>query len=456
MPQKRKYFGTDGIRGHVNQHPMTTQVAHALGMAVVAWANTQSNHEDIRLLIGRDTRRSAEMLEFALAAGASAMGADILRAGVLPTPAVAFLCQTHQCTLGLMISASHNPFHDNGIKLFDAQGFKLSDDDELSIEGFLEEALAGSLALPDAAQIGTIQSLPEAPQAYIQHLRALWQEPQDLSQLCVVLDCAHGAAVTVGAPLLQSLNAKLVTIADTPDGQNINLQCGALHTEGLREAVLAHKADIGLALDGDADRLMVVDETGQTLDGDALMAIFAPYMLAHQQLPHATVVATVMSNLGLEQALNAQGIQLLRTQVGDRYVLSQMQESGAALGGEQSGHLIFLAHSPTGDGLLAALQVLQIMVSQQQTLSSLAAGMERFPQVLQNVKIREKKPWREIPAILQEVQDAEATLGNDGRVLVRYSGTENKARVMVEGKDADLIQEVATRIAARFQEALGV
>lgn len=460
MPNQKKYFGTDGIRGHANRHPMTAQMAQALGAAVVDWMKEHVPHQTRPVVgVGCDTRRSGGMLAAALASGATAMGSDVHLLGILPTPAVAWWTRQHSAgsgsALGVVISASHNPYQDNGIKLFAPDGYKLSDDVEQDIEQRLERWLAGDMTLPEAETIGSISNHPETSKHYLAHLQSLWHSHQDLSKLKVVVDAAHGAAYNIAPQLFRNLGAQVVALGVNPDGININKDCGATHTQTLQQAVLAHQADFGFALDGDADRLIAVDERGQPVDGDQIMAICAPVLQAKRALPHDLVVVTVMSNLGLEHALAEHHIRLQRTDVGDRYVIEQMRQTGASLGGEQSGHLIFAEHSTTGDGLLAALQLMQIAVQQQQPLSVLAGAMKRYPQILKNVVVREKKPWEQIPAIQQEIENVQAQMGSQGRILVRYSGTENRARIMLEGPEPDLLKRWANQIAQQFETHLG-
>lgn len=455
MAEKRKFFGTDGIRGHVNQYPMTTLVAHALGAATTVWRKEKAPASAPLFLIGRDSRRSGDMLEAAFVAGACSMGANVQLVGILPTPAVSYLTKTTDASVGVMISASHNPYHDNGIKLFGADGFKFSDAEELEIEAYLQRALDNDLPLIDGHHVGEVIRSDEGHKEYLAHLLEQWPKELSLESFHIVLDCANGAAFEVGVELFTQLGAKVTTMGVEPDGLNINEGCGALYPEQLCKRVCELGADVGIALDGDADRLIVSDEKGQVLDGDFLMAIYAPFMLKHQALPHATVVATVMSNLGLERALKAQGITLERTKVGDRYVLEKMRALGATLGGEQSGHLIFLEHACTGDGLAAAIQLLKVATSENQPLSTLASNMTRLPQVLRNVRVREKKDWTTIPAIQSAIDEAQGLLGDQGRILVRYSGTENKARVMLEGTDTNQIEQLAEQIAQCFVDELG-
>ncbi|MCB9641357.1 MAG: phosphoglucosamine mutase [Myxococcales bacterium] len=454
MAAQKQFFGTDGIRGVVNKAPMTTAVAHATGIALVHWLRKQQ--APLRVVVGRDTRRSGSMIEAALAAGAASMGADVSLKGVLPTPAVAWLTCNEEAGAGVMISASHNPFQDNGIKLFDGKGFKLSDEVELGLEDVMKRALAGEIELPGAEEVGEITFEQGAAKRFVEQLRSAWSLEQDLSGMRVVLDAANGAGSWVGPAILEALGAEVFAIHDQPDGLNINEDCGSLSPQVLQDAVKEHGAQVGLALDGDADRLIVVDETGTVLDGDHLMMMAAIRLSRRHALPGQVLVTTVMSNLGLERALKKHGIRIERTPVGDRYVSARMRELGATLGGEQSGHLIFSDYSTTGDGLLAALQLLELMVSEDKPLSALASELQRYPQILRNFPVREKLPWREIPTLLLAVETAEAELGDEGRVLVRYSGTENKMRIMVEGPSFALIERIVQRLQKCFEAELGL
>ncbi len=454
MGAQKQFFGTDGIRGVVNQPPMTTTIAHAAGVALVEWL--RSCKAPLRVVIGRDTRRSGPMLEAAFAAGAAAMGAEISFVGVLPTPAVAWLTCAEGAGAGVMISASHNPYQDNGIKIFDAQGHKLSDEVEIRLESAMQRVLTGEMIFPNAETIGDIRVEQGASERFVAHLRSAWTLERGLSGVRVVVDTANGAASWVGPALFEALGAEVVALHDQPNGCNINEGCGSLAPHILQDAVRSHRAQVGLALDGDADRLIVVDETGAVLDGDHLMMMAAIHLSRRGALGGEVLVTTVMSNLGLERALKKHGIRMERTPVGDRYVSERMRALGATLGGEQSGHLIFSEYSTTGDGLLAALQILALMISEDRPLSSLAAELEPFPQILRNFPVREKRPWQDIPALRLAVASAEAELGADGRVLIRYSGTENKLRIMVEGPSWDLIERLVDKLQQAFETELGL
>jgi len=450
---ERKLFGTDGIRGVANRDPMTAEVALRLGQAVAQ----RFRHPDRpgRIVIGKDTRLSGYMLESAMQAGIVSAGADVMLVGPLPTPGIAFITWSMRADAGVVISASHNPYQDNGIKIFAADGFKLPDEIEAELERSMERIAAGDAtarAEPDA--IGKAVRIEDAGGRYVQFLKQVFPKEHTLDGVKVVVDCSNGAAYEVAPQVFQELGAEVIELNVWPDGRNINYECGALHPEKLAEEVRQSGAAIGVALDGDADRLILSDEKGNIVDGDQVMAILATRMLARGQLPQATVVATVMSNLGLERALAAKGGKLLRTAVGDRYVVEAMREKGLSLGGEQSGHIIFLDHATTGDGMVAALRVLAVMVAEGKPLSELATAMTRYPQVLLNFPVAKKRPFEEMPAVQKVIASVEKRLGSEGRVVVRYSGTESKARVMIEGTDEAGIKAQANEIAQTLQREL--
>jgi phosphoglucosamine mutase len=444
----RKLFGTDGIRGVANQPPMTAEVALRLGRAVARKFSGPGRRG--RIVIGKDTRLSGYMLESALEAGIVSAGADVLLVGPLPTPGIAFITSSMRADAGVVISASHNPYQDNGIKIFAADGFKLPDDIEAEIERLMEEDGAPS----PTGHIGKATRIDDAGGRYVQFLKNAFPRHKTLDGIKVVVDCAHGAAYQVAPQVFSELGAEVVALGISPDGRNINDGCGALHPERMAEEVRRSGAALGVALDGDADRVILCDGQGQSVDGDQVMAILGTRMLSRQGLPGGTVVATVMSNLGLERALVSKGGRLLRTAVGDRYVVEAMREHGYLLGGEQSGHLIFLDQSTTGDGVLAALRVLAVMVEEGASLSDLAGTMTRYPQVLLNFEVAEKRPIDQLPTVGKAIASAEKALGADGRVLVRYSGTEKKARVMIEGRDEREIRAHAETIAETLKRAL--
>ncbi len=444
-------FGTDGIRGEANVAPMTPEIALRVGRALGSMVRTSRRP---RIVIGKDTRLSGYLFEHALAAGINATGADVWFTGPLPTPGIAFIARSLRADAGVVISASHNAYHDNGIKLFGPDGFKLPDLIEADLE---RQVLDDSyeFARPTRDGIGRAHQIDEAWARYVEYLKAVLPGDLTLDSLKIVVDCAHGAAYKVAPAVLRELGAEVVVLGAAPNGTNINEGFGSLHPDKMAAAVKEHKADIGIALDGDADRVIVCDEDGTVLDGDQLMAICALHMKARGVLPHDTVVATVMSNLGLELALKQHGIDLVRTKVGDRAVVARMRKGGYKLGGEQSGHLIFLDYTTTGDGMVAALKTLTVMLRRHKPLSELSTAMERVPQVLVNVKVKRKPPMDELETVSKLIDSVEAELGDEGRVLVRYSGTEPKARVMIEGVDAGLIQARADAIAHELQTAIG-
>ncbi|NLZ17363.1 MAG: phosphoglucosamine mutase [Desulfobulbaceae bacterium] len=439
----RKLFGTDGVRGVANIEPMTTEIAMQIGRAIafIVKDNSRSN----RIVIGKDTRLSGYMLENALAAGICSMGVNVLLVGPLPTPGIAFITTSMRADAGVVISASHNPFQDNGIKIFSADGFKLPDHVELEIEKLIFSQKMAALR-PVAEEVGRAIRVDDASGRYIVALKNTFPKKYTLDDFHIVLDCAHGAAYKVAPHVFTELGAKVSTLGTAPDGININHQCGALHPEHMAQKVRELGADIGLALDGDADRLIVCDEKGNIVNGDQIMAICAQELLHQRKLRKRTLVATVMSNVGLELAMQQMGGYLCRCQVGDRYVVETLRKQRCNFGGEQSGHLIFLDHNTTGDGVLAALQLLAIMIRKEKRLSELASVMTPYPQVLHNVRMAKRVAPDDIPDFSEAMQAAQAQLGANGRVLVRPSGTEPVIRVMVEGEDAKLIDELAQNL----------
>jgi phosphoglucosamine mutase len=446
----RKLFGTDGVRGVANTAPMTPELVTRLGMAVAARLRQENRHT--RIVIGKDTRLSGYMFETALASGITSMGADVWLTGPLPTPGIAFITSSMRCDAGIVISASHNPYQDNGIKIFARDGFKLPDQVEAEIEAMIESPeLTAQRAASD--DIGYNRRIEDARGRYVVYCKATFPAELTLDGLKIVVDGAHGAGYRVGPSVFEELGAKVFAIHTNPNGKNINAGCGALHPETMAQAVREHEAHVGIALDGDADRLVLCDERGEIVDGDAVMALCATRMIAEGRLRMNTLVATVMSNLGLERAIKGAGGTVVRTQVGDRYVVEEMRKHGYNLGGEQSGHLVFLDHATTGDGIVAALRVLAVMVREGRPLSELARVMTRTPQVLINIKVATKRPIDQLPEVAQLIGAVERELGDDGRVLVRYSGTEAKARVMIEGMDEAVIQRHATAIAEALERA---
>jgi phosphoglucosamine mutase len=447
-----RLFGTDGIRGLANVEPLTTELAFRLGRQLAATLQEHHGAGRTRLVVGRDTRQSGPMLEGALVSGALSAGADVFAVGVLPTPGIAHLTRHLEAQGGVVISASHNPFEDNGIKIFSSEGAKFPDAWEIEIEAHL--AGGDHAPNPTGADVGRL--IPHRHQAeadYAAHASGTFAF--DLRGLHVVMDCANGATYRVGPRVFESLGARVTVLGVEPDGQNINLGVGAMHPEGLQARVRAVGADLGVAFDGDGDRLICVDETGEVRDGDYALAICGRHLAAEGRLPGRVVVSTVMANLGLEHSLREAGIKTVKSQVGDRYVLEEMTRIGAVLGGEQSGHLLFLDHATTGDGIVSALQVLSVMRETGQPLSALARCLTKFPQVLVNVPVRSKPPLGSIEGLERRVEKLEAQMNGAGRILLRYSGTELLARVMVEGQEQGEIEGIAQELAGIIRRAIG-
>lgn len=443
-----RLFGTDGVRGIANQE-LTPELAFRLGRA---GAYTLANESPgSRIVIGKDTRISSDMLEAALISGVLSMGVDVLRLGVISTPGVAYLTRHLHANAGVMISASHNPVEDNGIKFFGGDGFKLLDNVEDQIERLVREP-ADNLPRPVGANVGRLYEEP-ALDAYKNLL--VGTISNRFEGLHVVLDCANGAASAIAPDVFRRLGAKVTVVHDQPDGVNINVGCGSTHPHVVQRTVLSVGADIGLAFDGDADRLIAVDATGEIVDGDFIMAICASSLYTKGQLNNDTVVATVMSNLGFVRAMENFGIHVQRTAVGDRYVMEEMRRGNHILGGEQSGHIIFLNHTTTGDGILTAIQLVNTIVESGKSLAELKKVMNRYPQILENVRVRDKRAWRENPRIMESLAMGEALLGQEGRVFVRESGTEPIIRVMVEGPDEKVLRDCVTQIVKVVQEELG-
>ena len=443
----RKLFGTDGVRGVANTYPMTTEIAMQLGRAIAFLVKQQKTDQEHspRIVIGKDTRLSGYMIENALASGICSMGVNVLLVGPLPTPGIAFITTGMRADAGVVISASHNPFQDNGIKIFSRNGFKLPDEEEAVIEDLIFSKKMDSLR-PVAEEVGKAARIDDAKGRYIVFLKNTFPKRYTLDGIHVVLDCAHGATYGVAPHVFEELGAKVTCIGVQPDGKNINHDCGALHPGVMAELVRKEGADLGIALDGDGDRLIVSDEQGKIVDGDQIMAICAEEMIERQKLAKNTLVATVMSNLGLELAMQRMGGKLVRTQVGDRYVVEEMLRNKYNFGGEQSGHLIFLRHNTTGDGILGALQLLIAMKKKERPLSELTQIMVPFPQVLKNVRITQKVAIKQISGFSEKLATLEKSLGNTGRILVRPSGTEPVIRVMVEGEDEKLIDDTACEL----------
>ena len=453
----RKLFGTDGIRGVANQYPMTAEVAVKLGQAIAHHFLSRRSRSAVvhkpHILIGKDTRLSCYMLESGLAAGIASMGANVQLVGPLPTPGISFLTEGMRADAGIVISASHNPFQDNGIKIFGPDGFKLPDEEELAIEETFSQI--DQIEKAQDGKIGRVRRIDDAAGRYIVFVKSTFPRDLSLEGLRVVVDCANGAAYKVAPAVLRELGAEVFPIGVDPDGTNINAECGSLFPAAAARRVHETRADVGITLDGDADRLILIDERGQVVDGDKIMAMVAIYLKQNNMLKTDAIVSTIMSNIGLEVALKRHQIKLVRAAVGDRYVVGAMREHGINFGGEQSGHLIFLDHALTGDGLIAALQVLAIMRRSGQKLSELAKHIELFPQVLLNIKVKSKPPLESLDAFQREVSAVEAELGDEGRVVIRYSGTEPKARVMIEGPDEDMIRKQAERLVALLQREIG-
>ncbi len=456
MPPKeerasQRLFGTDGVRGVANVYPMTAEVAMQLGRALAHLIRNGPHRH--RVIIGKDTRLSGYMLEQALAAGIISMGVDVDLVGPLPTPGIANLTTSMRADAGAVISASHNPYQDNGIKFFWRDGFKLPDETEAKIEELVASGAIDSIR-PTATKIGRAFRLEDARGRYIVFLKTTFPRELTLEGMTIVVDCANGAAYKTAPAVLEELGAKVIALGVQPDGKNINNKCGALYPENLSRAVVKHGANVGIALDGDADRLIVVDEKGNVVDGDAIMAICTGELVTRKELKKKTLVSTVMSNIGLERAVARWGVRVVRTKVGDRYVVEEMRKNGYNIGGEQSGHLIFSDHTTTGDGTLAALQLLAVMCRQQKPVSELASIFEPVPQTLVNVVVKHKRELGELPTVMRTIQDVEKKLGKEGRVLVRFSGTEPKARVLIEGTDAARNEQYAREIAEALSQAL--
>jgi len=445
-------FGTDGVRGIANQEPMTPETVVKLGRAAAYLFKAPGTRR--RIVIGKDTRLTGYMLETALTAGITSMGVNALLVGPLPTPGIAFITRSLRADAGVVISASHNPFEDNGIKFFSGDGLKLADAMEAQIEDLIITGAIDRIR-PGAHEIGKAYRVSDAVGRYIEFAKNSFPKRLTLRGLKIAVDCAHGATYRVSPAVLRELGADVVSLNVAPDGLNINAGCGSLHPEVIQQAVLAERAHVGFTHDGDGDRLLCADERGALVDGDQILAMCALDMQREGRLTGQTVVATVMSNVGLEVAMRQAGIRVVRTPVGDRSVLEEMLRGGYALGGEQSGHVIFAEHSATGDGIITALQVLASMLRAGKPLSELAACMPRFPQVLENVRVRRKDDLMSLPNVQAQIRRAEEALAGAGRVLVRYSGTEPLARVMIEGPDEATIRHWAGAIATAVREALG-
>jgi len=448
-----EFFGTDGIRGRANQYPLTAEMAVHIGRAIgIVFGDTDGGPP---IIIGRDTRRSGQMLESAVAAGICSTGTNVLLARVIPTPGVAYLVRQQGAAAGVVISASHNPFEDNGIKLFNHQGIKLSEREEAQVEQLLREEIAASPREEGDGPVGAIQFMKGARQRYLDFLRQSLPPDFSLAGMKIVLDCANGAASAIAPMLFETLGAELTLLHHEPNGTNINLQCGSEHPDSLRQKVIETGADIGLAFDGDGDRLIAVDETGHVLTGDQLLAIGARFLHRRGQLRNNVIVSTVMSNIGLKEALRSIGIRHVNCDVGDRHVMEKMVDCEAALGGEDSGHIIYKTYHSTGDGLLSSLKLVETLQEDQRPLSEIAQFMTVYPQILVNVPVTDKPVLSTIDSIHQAIKETEEKLGRRGRVLVRYSGTQPICRVMVEGPTLDAAEDGAHNIAVAVADAIG-
>jgi phosphoglucosamine mutase len=459
MSQHHKIFGTDGVRGTANIEPVTAETALKLGRAaahVFKNLETQSRGRGKhKIVLGKDTRLSGYMLENAISSGILSMGVDVIFIGPLPTPGVAYVTRSLRADAGIVITASHNPYTDNGIKFFRADGYKLDD----KIEGQIENLVfSGEIenVRPSSEQIGRAVRVDDALGRYIEFAKSSFPKGLTLEGVKIVLDCGHGAAYKSSPSVLRELGAEVVVYGNAPDGKNINENCGSMHPEAMCKKVVEHGAHLGIAHDGDADRVLLCDEKGNLIDGDDIMAIAALEMLAEKTLANKTLVSTVMSNAGLEAAIKNAGGRMLRTPVGDKNVIDEMLREGFNFGGEQSGHLIFRDYGTTGDGLVAALQILRILKSKQLPLSKLAQCWTRFPQLVTNVKVREKKPFEQLHGVNRLVADAEKELSaQGGRLLLRYSGTEPKVRLLVEGRDAKTLETWSKKICGAIQQQIG-
>ena len=452
MRVKKRLFGTDGVRGVANIEPMTSEMALQLGRAIAYIFKQEARRH--RIVIGKDTRLSGYMLESAMMAGICSMGVDALMVGPLPTPGIAFITSSMRADAGVVISASHNPYQDNGIKFFSRDGLKLPDDLELKIEQFIFENHDPSHR-PTAREVGKAYRVDDAVGRDVVFAKNTFPKELTLDGLKIAVDCANGAAYKVAPSVFYELGAEVITTGVSPDGENINHECGALYPEKVASLVRATGAHVGFALDGDGDRCIMVDERGNVLDGDYILAICASGMLKEGTLKGNTVVSTIMSNSGFEEAIRNAGGKVIRTAVGDRYVVEEMLRGGYNLGGEQSGHIIYLDHTTTGDGVISGLQVLKMMVQEGKPLSELAKVMTTYPQILLNVKVREKKDLGSIPAVAKALKDVEEKLKDKGRAFIRYSGTEPLARITIEGERKEEIAAMASELAEVLKKEIG-
>jgi phosphoglucosamine mutase len=458
--QNRKLFGTDGVRGTANLHPVTAEIALQLGRAAAMVlsenghpARDKSRHR-ARIVIGKDTRLSGYMLESAILAGVTSMGVDVILIGPLPSPGVAYITRTLRADAGIVLTASHNPYEDNGIKFFRYDGYKLDDEIEAQIEGLVFNGGADSIR-PTASNLGRATRVDDAVGRYVEHAKQSFPRNLTLESLKIALDCANGAAYKSSPAILRELGADVVVTGDKPNGTNINHNCGSMHPENIARLVRECGAHVGISHDGDADRVLLADETGAIVDGDEILAIAAVDALRRGKLANNTLVTTVMSNFGLDELIASHGGRVLRTKVGDRYVIEEMLAKQLNIGGEQSGHIIFRDFSTTGDGIVSALQILRIIVETGQPLSELRKCLRKYPQAQRHLRVKSKPPIEELPGVLEAVAATEAELATAGRVLLRYSGTEPKIRLLIEGRDADFIERKADEIIALVRAAIG-
>ena len=446
----KKLFGTDGIRGTANQYPITSEIAMKLGKAIASVFSNESNSK--KVILGCDTRFSAYMLESALTSGLVSMGMNVISTGPIPTPAVAYLTKSMRATCGIMITASHNPAEDNGIKIFNSEGFKLDDDLEAKIEDLILGKDINSEHI-GINLIGKHIKLDNAPGRYIEFAKNSINH-NSLDGLKIVLDCANGSGYKIAPEIFKELGAEVITIGTTPDGLNINENCGATATNAMAKMVQKHNADVGIALDGDADRVIFCDSNGNIVNGDKIIALVALDYKEQNRLANNSVVVTSMTNLGLHKAMSNAGINVIVSDVGDRYVIEQMKKNNCNIGGEQSGHIIFMDYVTTGDGIITALHVLVTMLRKNKSIAELASCMEEFPQVLTNLSVKEKIPIENCENLKKSIKESEEILGENGRVIIRYSGTEKKIRILVESIDADLVNEITEKILNAVKEDL--
>lgn len=451
---ERKLFGTDGIRGVANVYPITGEIALALGRAVTYYFQKHSKQESKPLIIvGKDTRLSCYMIEQAFAAGVNSQGGEAILTSPLPTPGVAFVTQSMRADAGVMISASHNPYHHNGIKLFDANGYKLPDEAELEIEKLVFQP--NLMPLKTESQLGKTTRLKQVFGRYVVHVKSALPNSVDLEGMRIVLDCANGAGYKVAPMILEELGAEVITHGINPSGTNINVDCGSLYPQKAAELVQTYRADLGICLDGDADRVLCIDKSGSIIDGDKLIGLMAKLLLDKGEIkPGDEVVGTVMSNLGLENYIQGLGLKFVRTKVGDRYIIEHMRDSGALLGGEPSGHIIYGGHSTTGDGCLAALKIIEAIRYYDKPLKELIDAVPLYPQLVKNAAVSRKIPLDEVEPLQKSIVKAEQKLGDKGRILIRYSGTESLARIMVEAEDQALVKQLCDELTRVVENAL--